>query len=145
MRKYFLLSAVAMLMTTTANATTDYAEVTAKATIEVANTMSCDNIDWGTIVVKQNNGEINIDDSCEADSDDLISISASDCRSQCRANSSFETTGFDDVTLKNENGNTITLTNIDLADDGTLYSYLNIPANVKAGTYTGSFTVTVTY
>ena len=145
MRKYFLLGVAALLATSTANATTDYAEVTAKATIEIAGTFECDDIDFGTIVVKQNNGEININDSCKANSDDLISISASDCLSQCRANSSFGTTGFDDVTLKNENGNTITLTDIALVDDGTLYSFLNIPANVKAGEYTGSFTVTVTY
>ena len=36
MRKYFLLSALALMISGTANATTDYAEVTAKSTIEVA-------------------------------------------------------------------------------------------------------------
>ena len=33
MRKYFLLGAVALMAATSANATTDYAEVTARATI----------------------------------------------------------------------------------------------------------------
>jgi len=60
MRKYFLLSAVALLATSTANATTDYAEVTAKATIEVATEFTCDEINWGTIVVKANNPDFTL-------------------------------------------------------------------------------------
>jgi len=55
MRKYFLLSAIALLAATNVNATTDYAEVTARAKIEVANTFECDDVDWGTIVVKAEN------------------------------------------------------------------------------------------
>ena len=60
MRKYFLLGATVLLAVNTANATTDYAEVTAKATIEVARQFECTDFDFGTIVIKENNPETTV-------------------------------------------------------------------------------------
>ncbi|MBQ2811454.1 MAG: hypothetical protein IJF12_04715 [Alphaproteobacteria bacterium] len=148
MRKYFLLSAVALLSATTANATTDYAEVTARATIEVAGTFECDDIDYGTIVVKQNNKEALIN-SFDTLPEDIISISNNNASLiSCSVptsefNSDIE---ISDVTLKNEQGDVITLTSI-IAESatGNIHSQLLIPNNVKTGEYTGSFTLTYTY
>ncbi|MBQ2810542.1 MAG: hypothetical protein IJF12_00055, partial [Alphaproteobacteria bacterium] len=141
-----LFSAVALLATSTANATTDYAEVTAKATIEVAGTFECDDIDFGNIVVKQNNRAVTVnnDDTIWADGEginDIISFSLSDNIVSCTASVSEEYN--ETVTLKNDNGDKMSL-NVYGYGAG-LASALYIPANVKAGEYTGSFTVTVTY
>ncbi|MBE6451846.1 MAG: hypothetical protein E7016_07820 [Alphaproteobacteria bacterium] len=148
MRKYFLLSAVALLATSTANATTDYAEVTARAEIQVAGTFECDDIDYGTIVVKQNNKEALIY-SLGTLPEDIISISN---KNASLISCSVPTSEFNsdieisDVTLKNEQGDVITLTSIRTESATTnIYSKLLIPNNVKPGEYTGSFTLTYTY
>ncbi|MBE6451778.1 MAG: hypothetical protein E7016_07465 [Alphaproteobacteria bacterium] len=154
MRKYFLLSAVALLATSTANATTDYAEVTAKATIEVAGTFSCSPINYGTIVVKQGNEAFVIDEYGTSTSDDLISAGNSSVHSMCSSDSEpedyylAENQTFDDVVLTNKNGDIITLINVHAGAESSassIYVSLKIPADVKAGDYTGSFTVTKTY
>ena len=147
MRKYFLLSAVALLATSTANATTDYAEVTAKATIEVAGTFTCGDINWGTIVVKQNNKETYIDllieTSSEAGPDVLSYEPISEGGSYCDLSQSAHYEYDKDITLTSDEGNTMTAS---VYNEGEkLGGKLNIPANVKAGDYTGSFTVTATY
>ena len=143
MRKYFLISAVALMAATSANATTDYAEVTAKATIEVANTFTCPNLDWGTIVVKQQNDDIIIVSESGSDSDDLISYSGTG-KTECNIdvmNDYGET-----ISLKNSSGDTINiLIQSEYSESPSLISTITIPANVKAGEYTGLFTVTKTY
>ena len=158
MRKYFLISAVALLATTTANATTDYAEVTAKATIEVAGTFECYDIDFGTIVVKQNNEEFIIDWEGKSSSDNLISVSelqpgvtlCSDYWEDPELGDMVDDHYFpdnltlDDVILKNTNGDTLTLVNM-RTENYSIYTDLKIPAKVKPGDYTGTFTVSHTY
>jgi len=147
MRKYFLLSAVALLVATSANATTDYAEVTAKATIEVATKFSCDNIDYGTIVVKQNNSPFVIDAELGVvdDTNSLISWSGdTGITGVSTCGITFDDDFNENVTLKNNNGDKITLSVYSRYDDSFLISALRIPAQVKPGEYTGSFTVTVT-
>ena len=147
MRKYFLLSAVALLVATSANATTDYAEVTAKATIEVATKFSCDNIDYGTIVVKQNNASFVIDAELGVvdDTNSLISWSGDwGITGVSTCGITFDDDFNENVTLKNNNGDKITLSVYSRYDDSFLISALRIPAQVKPGEYTGSFTVTVT-
>jgi len=147
MRKYFLLSAVALLATSTANATTDYAEVTAKATIEVATKFSCDNIDYGTIVVKQNNASFVIDAELGVvdDTNSLISWSGDwGITGVSTCSITFDDDFDENVTLKNNNGDNITLNVYNRLGDPFLISTLTIPAQVKPGEYTGSFTVTVT-
>ncbi|MBQ2810611.1 MAG: hypothetical protein IJF12_00400 [Alphaproteobacteria bacterium] len=158
MRKYFLLSAVALMLTTTANATTDYAEVTAKATIEVASEITCDELDWGTIVVKANNPEFTLStDTIAGDAEDMpsiISVSGYSLDGKCYKDGViFDSYGPDDIipmtfsttstTLKNANGDELGLALSWEADH--IYSTLTIPANVKAGEYTSSFTATFIY
>ena len=146
MRKYFLLSAVALLVTTSANATTDYAEVTAKATIEVANEFSCDEINYGTIVVKQGNESFTIGDLSTGGDvshiDDIISWKGT-------ANTSAYCTGMNTedmerftTELTNAAGDTISLI-IESGGGSRLSSDITIPADVQPGEYTGSFTLTV--
>ncbi|MBQ8870400.1 MAG: hypothetical protein IJ019_03390 [Alphaproteobacteria bacterium] len=146
MRKYFLLTAVALIAATTANATTDYAEVTAKATIEVAGTFSCSKINYGNIVVKQKNRAFSIlahDLSSDGGyADDLISITgANNAVSTCTATIPDSVGGY--VELTNSNGDKI---GVEYHGENTtnLYSFISIPAEVKAGEYEGSFTLTLT-
>ena len=143
MRKYFLLSAVAMLITTTANATTDYAEVTAKATIEVAGTFSCPEIDFGTIVVKQGNEEFVISDNT-SESEDLISMSGYSNISVCDNEQAIDNLESS-TELTSAEGNKLSLNIVTNTDSEDIHTELTIPANVKPGEYTGSFTVTATY
>ncbi|MBE6450465.1 MAG: DUF4402 domain-containing protein [Alphaproteobacteria bacterium] len=147
MRKYFLLSAVALLVASTANATTEYAEVTARATIQVAGIFECSDLDFGTIVVKQNNGisTIFVDSSGYDEPDisgDIISVtgeSMAGCYSD-EANYNMPTS----VELSAE-GKTKKLT-VELNTTETdIGGKLTIPAQIESGTYTGSFTVTSTY
>ncbi|MBQ8870397.1 MAG: DUF4402 domain-containing protein [Alphaproteobacteria bacterium] len=151
MRKYFLLSAVALIAATTANATTDYAEVTAKATIEVANKYDCGEVNWGTIVVKQNNSDILLQMDSDtgkvtSGSDDVISVTGAS-RAQCDNSETElypEGMNIPSITLRAD-GKTQTLT---YAPDGYgdfIGGSLTIPAKIEAGTYTGSFTITETY
>ncbi|MBE6451809.1 MAG: hypothetical protein E7016_07630 [Alphaproteobacteria bacterium] len=147
MRKYFLLGAVALLATTSANATTDYAEVTAKATIEVAGTFECDDIDYGTIVVKQGNEQISIGtaDGCNDVNDtwDLISASCTSVSPKCTHIEAHNSGTDYNIELSNANGDKIDLEVYDAIDQ--LSTMLHIPANVKPGDYTSSFTLTRTY
>jgi len=145
MRKYFLLSAVALLATSTANAKTDYAGDNARATIEVAGDLNCEDIDWGTIVVKRQNEAFTIDSSGKTNSSDLISISGrGDAECMGAEWDVYTFSSVTDTKLTNENGDEITLTNI-THDTAFVKANLNIPAHVQPGEYTGSFTVTQTY
>jgi len=146
MRKYFLLSAVALLATTTANATTDYAEVTAKATIEVVREVTCGDLNFGTIVVKQNNEASTITlgvNSPTINGNGIIS-STTQYAPFCDLNLAMNANMPDSVTLTNENGETMTVNNIGVTNDEQIAATLNIPSNVSAGTYTGSFTLVYT-
>ncbi|MBE6450909.1 MAG: hypothetical protein E7016_02965 [Alphaproteobacteria bacterium] len=146
MRKYFLLSAVALMATTTANATTDYAEVTAKATIQVAGTFECDNggvIDFGTIVVKQDNEEFVIENGDSA-SDDLISLDYSP--ESCTPNTGdFGSDITFSTELKNAGGNKLSLSGYLDSDSEEIQTELTIPSDVPAGVYEGTFTLAQTY
>ena len=154
MKKYFLLSVAALMISGTANATTDYAEVTAKATIEVAGTFSCPEITFGTIVVKQNNApstvRLSIYGGAYDITGDIISVTGenvSDCEypsgdypviDEHSVPTSLTLTG-------EESSETIFVTDIQVVDETTFDMKLNIPANVTADTYIGTFTVTTTY
>jgi len=155
MRKYFLLSAVAMLVATSANATTDYAEVTAKATIEVANTFTCSDLNFGTIVVKQNNGDSKVIANSVVGvifEGDILSVSSDASYSQCHGfgetmdpEGSFNTSVPDSVPLTDGTNELEVKPSLDSSSMDIIGGELEIPAHVKAGEYTGSFTVTFTY
>ncbi|MBE6451756.1 MAG: hypothetical protein E7016_07340 [Alphaproteobacteria bacterium] len=160
MRKYFLLSAVALMAASTANATTEYAEVTARATIEVAGSLDCSDMDFGTIVVKQNNvaskvwSELNGDFPDTQYSGDVLSISDA---STCRCNRSsyqqniYESDATSAITLKGtkDPSKTIEVSNIHTVRGGSagfnVFADLDIPPSVAADTYTGTFTVSTVY
>ena len=139
MGKYFLLSAVALMLTSNANATTDYAEVTAKATIEVAEQFECDEIDFGTIVVKQGNEEFTIGDISTGGDvshiDDIISWRGGNTYAYCTGMNTEDIERFT-TELTNAAGDTISLI-IESSDGNALQSDITIPANVEAGEYTG--------
>ncbi|MBE6450554.1 MAG: DUF4402 domain-containing protein [Alphaproteobacteria bacterium] len=154
MRKYFLLSAVALLTATTANATTDYAEVTAKATIEVASVFSCSDLNFGKIVVKNGHEDtyVVLGYEVEYDKENIISFSEYE---MAACNNLLEVTGNDSImldhatlpetiTLSGPNGSKLTVSDYQIFD-WDFGGKLNIPAGIQAGEYTGSFTVTVTY
>ena len=158
------MSAVALMISGTANATTDYAEVTAKATIQVAGSLDCTDLNFGTIVVKQNNADISLpfneigfpDDY----SSDILSISGIDgtegvCLASVHSGSEENISVSETVTLTGTtnptNKMTVLLDAYEGIDDGDGYkivlynSILQIPAKVQPDTYTGSFTVSFTY
>ncbi|MBE6451812.1 MAG: hypothetical protein E7016_07645 [Alphaproteobacteria bacterium] len=155
MRKYFLLSAVALLATTTANATTDYAEVTAKATIQVARTLECSSnvLQCGTIVVKQNNKEMTLFCGAPSELADLLPplpediISVSDTNTLDCPNANFGVNGTEISTIDLTSGNNkmeFSVAGETVADKDYIAGRLTIPSQVQPGEYTGSFTVTVT-
>ncbi|MBE6451291.1 MAG: hypothetical protein E7016_04935 [Alphaproteobacteria bacterium] len=166
MRKYFLLSAVAILAATNVNATTDYAEVTARATIEMANEVTCSEFNFGTFVIKKGNGEISFDSSqigmdelshLSGDINSLISHSgytSAVCSLSDMDNAIIDgaTTSTNYVTLKGKKSSK-TL-NAELksggympgSSDGVYFSgILTIPEDIEADEYTGSFTINFTY
>ncbi|MBQ8870062.1 MAG: DUF4402 domain-containing protein [Alphaproteobacteria bacterium] len=138
----------------TANATTDYAEVTAKATIEVAGTIDCTDLNFGTIVMKQNNKDSvltldynNVDEEVTSTlTEDLLSVSNASvavCRMEDPTKFKIPTS----VILTGANGSmTVSLTTQDTGTTASrILGSLSIPTDVKAGEYTGSFIVTYTY
>ncbi|MBE6450643.1 MAG: DUF4402 domain-containing protein [Alphaproteobacteria bacterium] len=142
MRKYFLLSAVALLATSTANAATRYAEVTAKAELVTANTFEkYSDLDFGVIAIKSNNKDSTVTiskNSVVSHTGDVLSVDNATLATFDDLNSMhFPET----VTIKNGE-NTLS---ISLSDESTggfaIGGTLNIPANVPVGVYTGSFTV----
>ena len=152
MRKYFLLTSAALLAATSANATTDYAEVTAKATIEVAGSIYCNDIDFGTIVVKQNNEESTVtmdSDSGNVYTDgDILSVSNSGPYFYCSDGDGMEISGPSlsfPASIVLENGEVGEMTvNLSLNGAERIDAVLNIPSQVQSGDYSTSFTVTHT-
>ncbi|MBE6451678.1 MAG: DUF4402 domain-containing protein [Alphaproteobacteria bacterium] len=155
MRKYFLISAVALLATSTAFATTDYAEVTAKATIEVAGTFECSDLNFGKIVVKQKNKDITLAlYDTEFEHEGIISWTGSDyahCNNISPDPSLSGETGAnvpETITLKGSTSNATLTLKPDISyelQELMVGGWLTIPENVTADTYIGSFTLTYTY
>ena len=153
MRKYFLLSAAAMLMSTTANATTDYAEVTAKATIEVARQFECTDFDFGTIVIKENNPEttVVIGDGFE-EYDESIILDLKDASPSSVINygtNPGESLGNMDATeiiLRASGSSKVLTAEVMYGESDTVMDgILTIPADVESGEYSGTTTVKIIY
>ncbi|MBE6450390.1 MAG: hypothetical protein E7016_00305 [Alphaproteobacteria bacterium] len=148
MRKYFLLSAVALLATTTANATTDYAEVTARAEIQVANESACDDIDFGTIVVKDGNEAFTIGFSGITGDGESDVISVGEYTKYIHCTNMGDSANIDEETiiLKNKTGDEMSLRLMGgIPSDEEFAVYLDVPNNVHSGEYTASFTIAITY
>ncbi|MBQ2811392.1 MAG: hypothetical protein IJF12_04395 [Alphaproteobacteria bacterium] len=151
MRKYFLLSAVALLSASNVNAT-EFGEVSVSATVNVADTFECSEITWGSLTVKRGNGDITIlpDSSILGDKESIIRSELFPVISNCDfIGNEFigpENFGFpENVPLTGETtNNTISIKDITANFDGdyilTISASLDIPANVVADTYRGAFT-----
>jgi len=151
MRKYFLLSAAALMVATSANATTDYAEVTAKATIEVANLHTCSPLNFGKIVLKKDNAQVSLNlleylaGDGSISSNQIISITGA-TGSSCTLNPYDQDYSVTDATLTNKEGTgTMTVTNITNDGGSDFWGTLNIPAKAVPGEYEGTFTITYNY
>ena len=153
MRKYFLLSAVAILAATNVNATTDYAEITAEATVSVAKVLQCASytLNMGTFTIKEGNNPIDImamdTSSPYYDSSDIINFDIPETSYISCYDVDFSS---DYATFPNR----IDLTGTTHKQTIQAYLYASgsevrgmpiFPADVKADTYTGSFTITYTY
>ena len=148
MRKYFLLSAVAALVASTANATTDYAEVTARAEIQVANESTCDDIDFGTIVVKDENDDFTIGYSGITGNgkSDVISVGEYTKYIYCTNMGDSANIEEETIILKNKTGDEMSLRLIGgRPSDEEFAVYLDVPNSVQPGEYTASFTIAITY
>ncbi|MBE6451182.1 MAG: hypothetical protein E7016_04375 [Alphaproteobacteria bacterium] len=157
MRKYFLLSAVALMVATNVNAATDYATGTleTKANIIHHTKISCDALDFGTIAVPENNGEGTIkllpEDGGELyTTGDILHLNGAKL-GHCGGvvfedgdNYINELTG--DVSLRNpDTEDELILTTYYDASYTSLYigGILEIPANIEIGEYTGSIEIIV--
>ena len=155
MRKYFLLSAVALLAASTANAETEYAEVTVKATLVDANQFSCSDMDFGIIVLKsgamiastvtlQNTGE-------PITTGKILSVSGTNTPLCEHARGEQVEVNFpESLTLTSiHTGEEMTVTNFEKVNDNgyefNIIATLNIPETYADDEYIGTFTLTSTY
>ncbi|MBE6450687.1 MAG: hypothetical protein E7016_01840 [Alphaproteobacteria bacterium] len=159
MRKYFLLSAVALMISGTANA--DNASLTAEvyAKIEHVNQITCSPLDFGTIYLKKNNAESVLSASDFTPSGDIISVFGGSA-GYCSGISSEDgvnivgwgrTEGMDDQSGKfyfltgNSDEEYAYIDNISINSDGYIWADLHIPANFPTATLDTTISLTVTY
>ncbi|MBQ8869822.1 MAG: DUF4402 domain-containing protein [Alphaproteobacteria bacterium] len=163
MRKYFLLSAIALLATSTANAD-NYAEIEMTAKITEADSITCSPLNFGHIVLDNKNdgneGNIKIlfDDFEITDNGGgkrIVAVNGSSA-AICDISNSSTITFPNDAKITGPNGD-LTVGDFQAYYDeytGDVYrigATLYIPGSADtemeslAGEYTGSFTLTVTY
>ncbi|MBE6451244.1 MAG: hypothetical protein E7016_04700 [Alphaproteobacteria bacterium] len=157
MRKYFLLSAVALLATSTANATTEYAVIEASANIEYVTEITCTDMDFGTIYLKSRDKEIILvgDGSFlreENEGTNVVNVTGYSPAHCQIGDSSFddESDGYSVNVLSSH------LDNDDDSDahlsfgirnvfGDSIIPHLTIPANAPSGHYSGAMYVMFTY
>ena len=140
MRKYFLTTAVALLTATNANAaSTDNvsANVDVSAKIEVLSNFTCEDIDFGTIQIFENNEALTIYRDGTSDSEYFVSASGNG-NYNCSATGEVFGRG-EEVELygQTDSNNVI----IAVVPGDVAGVSLKIPANVVADTYKGTITV----
>ncbi|MBE6451454.1 MAG: hypothetical protein E7016_05780 [Alphaproteobacteria bacterium] len=143
MSKYFVLILAFMLASTNVNATTDYAEVTAKATIEIAEVIQCpvDKISFGVITVKLNNtsSTVTIGDGQTTFTGDVISVSGEKAANCGNVDLNWNNVA---VTITNEEDDALIINNFKVDSSYNIGGTLHIPPQAGAGSYTGTFMVT---
>ncbi|MBE6450485.1 MAG: hypothetical protein E7016_00800 [Alphaproteobacteria bacterium] len=146
MRKYFLLSAVALMAASNVNA--QVGELNVDARVSVADIIECTTLSFGEIVVKLNNQETTIRTFFDEDmqiGNDIISVSG-EGKATCQLSSGSFIYGLsmNDVTLTaGENDSELTFSPVsESGSSAIIYGTLTIPANVESGHYVGSLTVT---
>ena len=147
MRKYFLLSAVAMLMATNVNAENNaYSELAVNVTIAHANEVNCSDVNFGTLYLKAGHSDVNVrlidDVTTESDSPDFVSADAP-MAAYCQLNTpSVMYFSSETVTLSAEGESKVLTFKPEQWDDNSINGTLSIPAGVTPTSYTGSFEVT---
>ena len=157
MRKYFLISAVAILAATNANADMQYAEINTNVTIRYVDAFECSDLEWGILTLKKNHGEIIVhgDGSVDGDKVGLLDFGNGGAFSNCSYIGS-EYIGPENFNLPEtvqltgaDSNNNISMKDIQTAFDGDyiliISGSLYIPADAEADTYNGTFTISVTY
>ncbi|MBQ8870876.1 MAG: hypothetical protein IJ019_05825 [Alphaproteobacteria bacterium] len=156
MRKYFLLSAAALMMATNVNASSapEYADVKVSAEVEIAQKIDCTNVDFGTIILKSDRGSeyvmMNPDSGNNSKSSGIFSWSGGE-NANCGASASGISLLGDEefIELANTtNSSSLSITFEPQMIDGYIGGTLRFPLDneedseyVLAGTYVGSFTV----
>ncbi|MBQ8870936.1 MAG: DUF4402 domain-containing protein [Alphaproteobacteria bacterium] len=149
MRKYFLTTAAAFLSATNVMAATDYVEVSINANISSAKVISCSNLNFGDIVVKEGNATstLTIAPSGYVNATGDVVDYQNQSRAVCQnMNASFDDDATSSVQLIRENGSERIDAEIGYnSADNAIWGTLNIPSNVTVGNYIGTHTVLLTY
>ena len=154
MRKYFLLSAIALLAASNTNAATDYANIELSAKVEYANTLTCTPLNLGTIVLSSNeSGEVSyfLPTDSIGPSGSVLSVTGAS-GGTCTSNIDLESEGWsyelenylsrigDDI-----GADSLTVSPEDIQAQGKSLAFavrLFIPSGTSAGDYIGSMTLT---
>ena len=163
MRKYFLLSAVALLTATNVNATTDYANIVASANIEYSNEVSCTEMKFGNIVLKNNKEDAYVYlGNSVGTSANVLSVTGAQS-AVCTSTMDYPGENYWIIDFADENnvrsaylyhedfdnetgvGTMLSITDIMGEPDGYIYGKLQIPAGTPSGQYTGSIKIQFTY
>ena len=161
MRKYFLLSAVALMAASNVMAaTTASTDVEISASVELMSNINCYEPDPLALSVRAGNGDLSIDlANPDTSSTDYMLIAGGQPLVECTFSHKLEGQGSIDlpetVTLTGTSSDkALTLTNLSemfIAEAMSgVYAYainatVNIPANIDQDTYTGTFTISATY
>ena len=143
MKKYFLSMCFVFLTISNVNSATDYAEVTARASIQVAEVVECENpiMNFGSLAVKANNEEssVALGANSTTQNGDVVAVNNASTATCSNQELNWEAVG--DVTLTNNNGKTVTITDIGVDANNNVTGNLIIPKNADSGEYVGTFTV----
>ena len=159
MRKYFLLSAIALLATSTANAD-NYAEIEMTAKITEANSITCSPLNFGHIVLDNknvsNDGSIKIlfdgfEITDHGSGKRIVAVNDSSA-AICDISNGSTITFPDNAKITGPNvdllvGDFQAYYDSEMGDVYRIGATLYIPGEMESlsGNYTGSFTVTTTY
>ncbi|MBQ8870588.1 MAG: hypothetical protein IJ019_04355 [Alphaproteobacteria bacterium] len=144
MRKYFLLSAVALMISGTANARTTFDYMNVSANLIGAEEMTCSDLTFGDIIIKNENKESTIEAGVGwfETTGDIIQVTGYEA-GYCNE-AYYPTLESDTITLKGPDSTTLTITGV-YPEDGYISGTLNIPANVTKGEYSANILVLGTY
>ncbi|MBE6451270.1 MAG: DUF4402 domain-containing protein [Alphaproteobacteria bacterium] len=151
MRKYFLLSAVALLAATNVNATYQAQdELVVNAEVAYAVDLNCSALDFGKIIMKVNptqDSTVTIFDGVDGFTGDILDVQGGNqatCDSD-KMNSTIGTAEDTSVVLSHESTADKLSATITQTYDNWFGGTLTIPAGSPSGKYTGTTTVTVTF
>ncbi|MBE6451275.1 MAG: hypothetical protein E7016_04855 [Alphaproteobacteria bacterium] len=151
MRKYFLLSAVALMVATNVNAES-YVQgsITAEARLVSATGLDCSDLNFGTIVTKANRTQVSrviTDLDTNEFTGDIIDVINPGYGAYCQIDGSDATPSFETqrIMLYHESGSGYVNLKIETGADYYLRGELSIPQTAPDGLYTGTVTVVATY